>query len=272
MNLSARDIQRLLTAAGYYNGGIDGDFGPKSREAARKILERNEPKALKWSQARQRVAAAQVILNAAGYHAGAVDGWVGHNTLEAFNAWDHERTTGKKEILPGRSKEEVEKPSPEKLGPWPRQAGVPDFFGKAGGSQCTAGKAILPFPFRIAWNKSQKVKQFSCHELVAEPFTLIFREAAMHYGERRMIDLGLDLFGGCYNYRPMRGGTALSMHAFGIAYDGDPENNQLRWGRDRASFAQPEYIPFWNIVEGQGAISLGRERNYDWMHFQFARL
>lgn len=270
--MEARDIQRLLTAAGYYNGGIDGDFGPKSREAAVKVLRRNKPEALRWSERRQRVAAAQVILNAAGYEAGAVDGYAGHNTKEAFNAWDHYVTTGKPELLPGCSKEEVEgKPEPVKTR-WPSQKGVPTFFGKAGGPRCTAGKAQLPFPFRIAWNKVQKVKQFSCHELVADAFTTIFRDTAAHYGEARMVALGLDLFGGCYNYRPMRGGTALSMHAYGIAYDGDPERNQLRWGRDRAQFAKPDYVAFWAIVEAQGGVSLGRARNYDWMHFQFATL
>ena len=87
-----------------------------------------------------------------------------------------------------------------------------------------------------------------------------------------MVRLGLDLFGGCFNYRPMRGGTALSMHSWGIAYDGDPERNQLRWGRDRAEFAKPAFDPFWAIVEAHGAVSLGRARNYDWMHFQFANL
>lgn len=270
--MNARDIQRLLTAAGYYNAGIDGDFGPKSLEAVRKVLERNEPKALKWSSARQRVAAAQVILNAAGYHAGNVDGYAGNNTREAFNAWDHYVTTGKPEVLPGRSKQEVESPAQALGRNWPNQKGVPAFFGKAGSPACTAGKAVLPFPFRIAWNKSQKVKQFSCHEKVAAAMTTIFREAVTHYGEAEMRRLGLDLFGGCYNYRPMRGGTALSMHAYGIAVDIDPERNQLRWGRDRAQLARPEYDPFWAIVEAQGALSLGRARNYDWMHFQFATL
>jgi hypothetical protein len=70
----------------------------------------------------------------------------------------------------------------------------------------------------------------------------------------------------------MRGGTALSMHAWGIAVDLDPINNQLRWGKDRASFARPEYLPFWKIVEAHGATSLGRAKNYDWMHFQFATI
>lgn len=270
--MNDRDIQRLLTAAGYYNGGIDGDFGPKSWTAVQKILERNAPQALKWSKARQKVAAAQAILNAAGYHAGNVDGYAGANTREAFNAWDFYVTTGKHEVLPGRTDEEVNRtPSSPKV-KWPSQAGVPGFFGPAGSAACTAGKAQLPFPFRIAWNKSQKVKQFSCHEKVADAMTTIFREAAAHYGEAEMRRLGLDLFGGCYNYRPMRGGTAMSMHAYGIAVDLDPERNQLRWGRDRATFARPEYDAFWAIVEAQGAVSLGRKRNYDWMHFQFATL
>ena len=32
------------------------------------------------------------------------------------------------------------------------------------------------------------------------------------------------------------------------------------------------YEPFWRIVEGEGLLSLGRTRNFDWMHFQAARL
>ena len=70
----------------------------------------------------------------------------------------------------------------------------------------------------------------------------------------------------------MRGAKTWSMHAYGIAVDLDPERNQLKWGRDKAVFARPEYVPFWNIVESEGATSLGRARNYDWMHFQFANL
>jgi len=116
------------------------------------------------------------------------------------------------------------------------------------------------------------VKTFRCHEKVATPLTTIYREAAKHYGEKEFRKLGLDLFGGCYNYRNMRGGTSLSTHAYGVAVDHDPERNQLRWGKDRAEFAKPVYDPFWAIVEAQGAVSLGRARNYDWMHFQFARL
>lgn len=272
--MSPRDIQRLLKASGYYNGGIDGDFGPKSREAVYKILERNKPSALKWSEARQRVAVAQIILSAAGYEPGNVDGWLGHNTQEAFNDWDHFVTTGKKEIIPARDIAPAPSPSPSPPPPgqWPQQKDMESFYGKAGGPACTAGVVQLPFAFRIAWNKSQRVTTFRCHTKVAGSFTSIYREAAKHYGETDFRKLGLDLFGGCFNFRKMRGGTSLSTHAYGIAVDHDPQRNQLRWGKDRAEFAKPVYNAFWTIVEAHGAVSLGRLRDFDWMHFQFARL
>jgi hypothetical protein len=155
---------------------------------------------------------------------------------------------------------------------YPRQADMPAFYGPAGGAACTAGKAKLPFPFVIAWDVKQTVSTFSCHARIEAPITSIFAEAAKHYGEDEFRRLRLDRFGGCYNFRPMRGGTALSMHAWGAAVDLDPERNQLTWGADRAAFAAPEYEAFWQIVEAHGAVSLGRARNKDWMHFQFARL
>lgn len=155
---------------------------------------------------------------------------------------------------------------------YPRQADMVAFYGAAGGAACTAGKVKLPFPFVIAWAPDQRVSTFSCHARLEAPMTAIFAEAAKHYGEERFRALRLDRFGGCYNYRPMRGGSALSTHAWGAAVDLDPERNQLTWGADKAAFAAPEYEAFWQIVEAHGAVSLGRSRNRDWMHFQFARL
>jgi hypothetical protein len=153
----------------------------------------------------------------------------------------------------------------------PPRARIEAVFGAPGGPKCTAGRVVLPFPFLIAWDKSQAVSRFSCHSLVAAPLTSIYAEAAAHYGRVAFKELGLHLFGGCFNYRPMRGGSQLSTHAWGVAVDHDPERNQLRWGRDRARLAKPDAEAFWNIVEGHGAVSLGRARNFDWMHFQFVQ-
>jgi hypothetical protein len=54
--------------------------------------------------------------------------------------------------------------------------------------------------------------------------------------------------------------------------DWDPANNKLKWGKDKATLAGPEYDFWWQCWEEEGAVSLGREQNRDWMHVQFARL
>lgn len=155
---------------------------------------------------------------------------------------------------------------------WPRQADVRAFYGEPGNPACTAGIADLPFPMRIAWDTNSIIRRFRCHSKVEKSFETIFQQTLAHYGEAKIKALGLDLFGGCYNLRQMRGGKAWSMHSWGIAIDLDPSNNQLKWNKTKARFARPDYEPFWRIVEAQGAVSLGRARDFDWMHFQFARL
>lgn len=153
----------------------------------------------------------------------------------------------------------------------PSYADIEKFYGSAGGKLASSGRAVLPFAFPLAWDTSQRLLSFSCHAFVAKSLTSIYAEAAKHYGEKEFRRLRLDLFGGCFNHRPMRGGTALSTHSWGVAVDHDPQRNQLRWGRDRAAFAQPAYDVWWRIVEAHGAFSLGRAKNYDWMHFQFVK-
>ena len=154
---------------------------------------------------------------------------------------------------------------------WPKQdySSLTKFFGEPGENQILLP---LPFPMRLAWETESIVKRISCNEKVAEPLKRIFTAVLNHYGLEEIKRLRLDLFGGCLNVRKMRGGNAWSTHSWGIAVDIDPDNNQLKWGKDKATLAKAEYEAFWKIVEGEGAISLGRAKNYDWMHFQFASL
>jgi hypothetical protein len=154
---------------------------------------------------------------------------------------------------------------------WPSQAGVRSYFGEPGSPQATAGIVELAYPMKIAWDKNQIIRRFRCHAKVEASLERIFQKTLAHYGSDGVAKLGLDIFGGCYNYRPMRGGKSWSMHAFGIAVDLDPENNQLKWTKARARFAKPDYEPFWRIVESEGFTSLGRRYDYDWMHFEATR-
>lgn len=126
----------------------------------------------------------------------------------------------------------------------------------------------LPYPMKLAWDTETIVTRMSCHYKVAQNFLGVFNDLLECYGYDEIVRLGIDLFGGCFNYRRMRGGSSWSTHAWGIAIDLDPARNTLRETSRTARFARQEYINMIDIFYKHGFESLGREKNYDWMHFQ----
>jgi hypothetical protein len=101
----------------------------------------------------------------------------------------------------------------------------------------------------------------------------ILNAALDHYGATQLRKLNLDIFSGCKVVRRITGGTGWSMHSWGIAIDIDAAHNEFdEQDYEGAAFAKPVYKPWVDLWYAEGAINLGRERNYDWMHFQFARL
>jgi hypothetical protein len=129
----------------------------------------------------------------------------------------------------------------------------------------------LPYPMRIAWDKSTKVNTMRCHKLLVDNFTNVFKDLLAHYGYEKLVELGIDLYGGCFNYRAMRGGSEWSTHSWGIAIDLDPERNQLKETSKTARFARPEYKKLHEIFEKHGFENLGKVKGYDFMHFQIKK-
>ena len=129
-------------------------------------------------------------------------------------------------------------------------------------------KIELPYPMRIAWDTDSIVTTMMCHRLVADKLKAIFNDILIQYGYDKIKELGIDLFGGCFNYRRMRNGSAWSMHAWGIAVDLDPARNTLKETSKTARFARPEYKPMIDIFYHHGFISLGVEKGFDYMHFE----
>lgn len=254
-----RSIQEALRAAGFYKATVDGKFGPKSRAAGEAALRDAGVEIAGWAHSRIMIALNQWVMAGVGIEAGKIDGLMGPTTIHALEQWqDHLR-----DVTP---KAADVRHMPSKF---PRQKDMASFYGKPGEGHTMLK---LPYPMRLAWDKSVTVERITIHSKCAESAGKALAKAKDHYGVERLRSLGLDLFGGCYNNRKMRGGSALSTHAYAAALDIDPEHNQLRWGADRARMAGPQCAAFLDAFAEEGWVSLGRERNYDWMHLQAARL
>lgn len=254
-----RSIQNFLAAAGRAVA-VDGQWTAAHDTAARAyLIAAGHDKASGWTAARCKVAVQQCLMASVGLEVGPIDGLVGPTFRFALEQWQNRL----RDVTPLPAAVAHQPPV------WPRQADVPAFFGPPGQNQVMLQ---LPYPMVLAWDLSTRINRFSIHAKVAESARRALTKALDHYGIDRIRELRLDRFGGCLNQRAMRGGTNLSMHSWGIAIDFDPDRNQLRWGRDRAFMARADYAPFLDFWAAEGWVSLGRERNYDWMHVQAARL
>ncbi len=133
-------------------------------------------------------------------------------------------------------------------------------------------KLLLPYPMRIAWKPESSVNSIQCHRLIANPLSNVFAELKECYGYEALKHLGIDLYGGCVNVRLMRGSKSKwSRHSWGIAIDLDPERNQLKMKAPQAKFSDPNYKDMIDIFYKHGFLGYGREKDYDWMHFEIAQ-
>lgn len=269
------DVQRYLKEAGFYPGKLDDDYGPATATAIETLFRRDRVIGWQaWPAARRIVAAKQLIAENAGIEVGEIDGLVGPQTLYALEVYDARRKNAGKPVAAVEEWRDklpavANTAQPATATRWPLQSGVSKFFGAVGANQTTL---IFPYPMRLAWQVKTIVKRTSCHEKVHDASKRVLTRVRDHYGLTRVKQLGLDLFGGCLNVRKMRGGSAYSMHAWGIAWDFDPDHNQLKWNHLKARFAKPEYQKWFELWEEEGFVSLGRVRDFDWMHTQAARL
>lgn len=269
--MRVKDCQRLLASIGAYKGGVDGDYGPKTEWAATQYASINNVDIRRLSKKRRLIAVCQHILNSKGFEAGSVDGYAGHNTNNAYEAWEYKKIHGKKESV--KRKPAPYKPSKPSGGYIPTQAECPSYYGKTRKQvESQLVTITVPFYFVIAWNKRQKTNKLRLHKKCAQRFKDAWTEVYKHYGDAGMKKLGLNVQGGTFIWRKMRGGSRLSMHSYGCAQDVHPKGNGLRVGCPQAKFCKPEYKAFLDIMEKHGCLPAIRLWGKDAMHFQVARL
>lgn len=160
---------------------------------------------------------------------------------------------------------------------WPLQSGCRQFYGAPG-----TNHTMLELPYEMTYD-GKPVKRITINRKCADSAFRALTQIAKEYNAADRKALGLSIFAGCFNNRPMRGGSQPSMHAYACAIDFDPARNQMKWGRNGSKSASgkvvniprlslPDCIPFWKAWEAEGWVSLGRTRDFDWMHVQAARL
>jgi hypothetical protein len=141
-------------------------------------------------------------------------------------------------------------------------------FGQPGENQVLCYPA---YEMVLGWEPQTTIKKFYCHEKCKASLEQIFKDILEEYGIEEIKRLHLDRFDGCLNVRKIRGGSSWSMHSWGIAVDLDADRNTMKMHKATAQFAKKEYDKFFKIVYENGWYSLGKEKDFDFMHIQMVK-
>lgn len=211
----------------------------------------------------------QYMLNELGYYNGAIDGIWGKLSSKGYQQVMHDlqiegATLVKPEVthtdepfvLPDGSIPEV-----AKIGRY-SNADMQRAFGVVGEGTI---RTELPYPMRLAWDTDTVVSHTQVHHLVARALQDALQAVLDHYGATAVTTLGLDLLGGVFNKRHMRGGTTWSSHAWGVSIDINPAGNPFRAHTSDTTFVNPAYTEFARIMVQHGFGTI----EYDLMHWQY---
>jgi len=143
--------------------------------------------------------------------------------------------------------------------------GNPNLWIRADGSAHPAWESQMvlvpmPYPLPLGWAPRTEAIRVRVHNkiagLVEETFLALMEEGAWGL---------LKTYDGGYTWRPKRGSSKLSMHAFGAALDFNAGTNRL----GQVDFDMPREVV--RVFERLGWTWGGRWRVPDAMHFQFGR-
>lgn len=161
-------------------------------------------------------------------------------------------------------------PSPH---PFPLPEDVTSFYGPHGvkGGFAPPTKKI-PLPFTIYYtdeNGTKPVNSLSPHENCADSLLRVFNRLAVAFpDESSRRAAGILTYNGLYNPRPMRNGTAWSMHSWAIAIDLDMGRND---NLDHWPMKSAMPLEVMECFAREGWMPAGAFWNRDAMHFQATR-
>ena len=123
-----------------------------------------------------------------------------------------------------------------------------------------------PYTIYYSDGKRTPLKTIFLHKKVVSVYTAAFTDVKNTFEPKEINDLRLNISGGAFNYRVIRGGNRLSTQAFGIAIDMDPARNPYpkKWKEGMIN------REFCDILMKHGIWWRGHNGDVDAMHFQCA--
>ncbi len=146
----------------------------------------------------------------------------------AKEALDEDAPNTASELKPTKPIAPIFKAGPIQKNIWPLQKDAIAFYGDPLKSDFMNNltHAKCPWSFQAAFEAAGGL--IICHKKVVTSLTRVLNKTWDDIGRSQDTahTLGYDIFDGSYVVRPKRGGTSLSMHSFGIAFDFDAAANQ----------------------------------------------
>jgi len=127
-------------------------------------------------------------------------------------------------------------------------------------------RIIPPYAMYLAWNPSQPVSKIAIHVNCAESLTRILKKIGETFNASERAYYQLDMYGGGYNFRLMRGSNRLSVHSYGAAIDLAPSYNGLGMKYKPDTRMMP--LKVVRIFEQEGWEWGGQWHRPDAMHFE----
>ena len=155
---------------------------------------------------------------------------------------------------------------------WPKQSECLKLFGNPSTAKFERQHIVrVRTPFTL-WMGDVKITRIAMNKICAESILTILEEIQEHYNNDydALTAAGVTDFGGAWNVRTMRGGSSLSMHAYGLAIDLNADLNPLgkKPGWKKGSFTEDH--PVVKIFRKHKWVWGGPWTRPDGMHFQAA--
>jgi hypothetical protein len=122
----------------------------------------------------------------------------------------------------------------------------------------------LPFPVVQSWMPYSKITRFQAHRLAGNRIIEAMKRVMSAKGYDYLVSNKLDRWGGCFNFRLVRGGDRLSNHSWGTSVDFNPDIGRLGNAEDAKRY--PSFII--QAFEAEGFVWGGKWQRPDAMHFE----